>query len=178
MTLLDIDSLAKAYADRRALLADRLTALDRDLAAVKRKHMRELKRHVALTGEIALDLHNAIDGSRDLFLKPKTQILHGIKVGLRKGVGGLDWEDDEDVVAKIEKQFKGPDEAARYLIIKKKPSADALEDLDAATLKKFGIVVVDTGEQVVVKAVESDVEKLVKALLKGATDDSDLDDAA
>ena len=173
MTLLDIDSLAKAYAARRALLADRLTALDRDLAAVKRKHLRELKRHVALTAETALDLHNAIDGSRDLFLKPKTQILHGIKVGLRKGVGGLDWEDDEDVVAKIERQFKDPDEAARYLIIKKKPSADALEDLDAATLKKFGIVVVDTGEQVVVKAVESDVEKLIKALLKGAMDDAE-----
>ena len=173
MTLLDIDALAKAYAARRALLADRLTALDRDLAAVKQKHMRELKRHVALTAETALDLHNAIDGSRDLFLKPKTQILHGIKVGLRKGVGGLDWEDDEDVVAKIERQFKDPDEAARYLIIKKKPSADALEDLDAATLKKFGIVVVDTGEQVVVKAVESDVEKLIKALLKGAMDDAE-----
>lgn len=173
MTLLDIDTLAKAYADRRALLADRLTELDRDLAAVKRKHMKELKRHVALTSETALDLHNAIDGSRDLFVKPKTQILHGIKVGLRKGVGGLDWEDDEDVVAKIEKQFKDPDEAARYLIIKKKPSAEALEDLDGVTLKKFGIVVVETGEQVVVKAVESDVEKLVKALLKDALDDAD-----
>ena len=173
MTLLDIDTLAKAYADRRALLADRLTALDRDLAAVKRKHMRELKRHVALTAETALDLHNAIAGSRDLFLKSKTQILHGIKVGLRKGVGGLDWEDDADVVAKIERQFKDPDEAARYLIIKKKPSADALEDLDAGTLKKFGIVVVETGEQVVLKAVESNVEKLVKALLKGAMDDAE-----
>lgn len=178
MTLVEIEDLAKGYADRRTLLGDRITALDRDLAMVKRKHMKELKRHVALTAEIALDLHNAIDGSRDLFMKPKTQILHGIKVGLRKGVGGLDWEDDADVVAKIEKYFKDADEAERYLIIKKKPSADALEDLDAGTLKKFGIVVMDTGEQVVVKAVESDVEKLVKALLKGATDDSDLDDAA
>lgn len=171
MTLLDIESLAKAYADRRALLADRLTALDRDLAAVKRTHLKELRRHVALTAETASYLHNAIDGARDLFLKPKTQILHGIKVGLRKGVGGLDWEDDEDVVAKIEKHFK--DEADLYLIIKKKPSADALEDLDAGTLKKFGIVVKDTGEQVVVKAVETDVEKLVKLLLKGAMDEAE-----
>lgn len=171
MTLLDINSLAKAYAERRRLLADRLTALERDLNAIKAKHMKELKRHVALTAETASDLHNAIDDARDLFRKPKTQILHGIKVGLRKGVGKLDWEDDEDVVAKIEKHFKDADEAAQYLIVKKKPSADALEDLDAATLKKFAIVVVDTGEQVVVKAVESDVEKLIKALLKGATDE-------
>ena len=173
MTLLDIDTLAKAYADRRALLADRLTALDRDLAAVKRKHMRELKRHVALTAECCTDLANAIDGSPELFAKPKTRILHGIKVGFRKGPGGLDWEDDEDLVRKIEKMFPDDGEAERYLIVKKKPSAEALEDLDVATLKRLGIVVVDTGEVVVVKAVESDVEKLVKALLKGAMDDAE-----
>lgn len=173
MTLLDIDTLAKAYADRRALLAERLTELDRDLAAVKRKHMKELKRHVALTAECQTDLANAIDGAPELFEKPKTRILHGIKVGFRKGPGGLDWDDDDDLVRKIERMFPEDSEAERYLIVKKKPSADALEDLDAATLKRLGIVVEDTGDVVVVKAVESDVEKLVKALLKGAMDETD-----
>jgi hypothetical protein len=171
MTLADIEGLAKSYADRRALLAGRLTALERDLNAIKSKHMRELKRHVALTAECHTELVNAIDASPELFDKPKTRILHGIKVGFRKGPGGMDWEDDEDLVRKIEKMFPDDDEAERYLIIKKKPSADALEDLDAGQLKRLGVLVVGVGEQVVVKAVESDVEKLVKALLKGATDD-------
>jgi len=173
----DLDRLTKAYADRRAVLAGRLTALEQALEAVKRQHLKDVKRHVALTAECELDLRNAIDAAPALFDKPKTRILHGIKIGYRKGVGGLDWDDDADVVAKIEKYFDDLEEAERYLIVKKKPSAEALEALDASTLKKFGVVVVETGEQVIVKAVESDVEKLVKLLLKGAMDDQ-TDDAA
>lgn len=172
ITWADIDVATKAYADRRALLAGRLTALERALAVVKRQHLQDIKRQVVLTAECETALRNAIDAAPALFEKPKTRVLHGIKVGYRKGVGGLNWEDDADVVAKIEKHFKDPDEAVRYLIVKKKPSAEALDELDASTLKKFGIVVVETGEQVVVKAVESDVEKLVKLLLKDAMDDS------
>lgn len=173
ITLAEIETKAKAYADRRALLAERLLALDAALTAVKKTHLKELKRCVALTAETQVDLANAIDRAHHLFDKPKTRILHGIKVGLRKGPGGLDWEDDEDLVRKIEKMFPDDDEAERYLIIKKKPSAEALEDLDGVTLKRLGVAVVPSGNQVVVKAVETDIERLVKALLKSAVDDSE-----
>lgn len=176
MTLLEIELLAKAYADRRALLAERLTALDRDLDLVKRKHMRELKRHVALTAETASALHNAIEAAPELFEKPKTRILHGIKVGFRKGKGKIEWEDDAQLVALIKKKF--PDFVGDLIITTEKPSATGLEDLDAAELRKLGVTVEEAGEQVVVKPVETDIEKLVKLLLKGATDDADLDDAA
>ena len=176
MTLLEIESLTKAYADRRALLADRLTALDRDLAAVKRKHMRELKRHVALTAETQSALHSAIEAATELFDKPKTRIIHGIKVGFRKGKGKIEWEDDAQLVALIEKKF--PDFIDDLIITTKAPSATGLAELDASELRKLGVTVEEAGEQVVVKAVETDVEKLVKLLLKGAMDDADLDDAA
>lgn len=176
MNLVEIESLTAAYAARRALLAARLTALDRDLAAVKRKHMRELKRHVALTAETQSALHNAIEAAPELFEKPKTRILHGIKVGFRKGKGKIEWEDDAQLVALIERKF--PDFIDDLIITTKTPSAIGLAELDASELRKLGVTVEEAGEQVVVKAVETDVEKLVKLLLKGATDDSDLDDAA
>ncbi len=176
MTLVEIEALTKAYADRRALLADRLTALDRDLALVKRKHMKELKRHVALTAETQTALYAAIDGAPELFEKPKTRIIHGIKVGFRKGKGKIEWEDDEQLVALIKKKF--PDFVDALIITTEVPSATGLQELDGAELRKLGVTVEDAGEQVVVKPVESDIEKLVKLLLKGAMDDSDLDDAA
>ena len=171
MTLSDIERLAKAYADRHALLADRLTALERDLNAIKSKHMRELKRHVALTAECQTDLANAIDASPELFDKPKTRILHGIKVGFRKGKGKIEWEDDAQLVALIKKKF--PDFADSLILTTEVPSATGLQELDAAELRKLGVTVEEAGEQVVVKAVESNVEKLVKALLKGAMDDAE-----
>jgi hypothetical protein len=175
-TWADLDTLTKAYADRRALLADRLTALDADLNAVKRTHMKELKRHVALTAECQTALASAIDDAPELFEKPKTRILHGIKIGFRKGKGKIEWEDDAQLVALIKKKF--PDFVDDLIITTEVPSATGLQDLDAAELRKLGVTVEEAGEQVVVKAVESDVEKLVKLLLKGATDDGEQDDAA
>ena len=169
MTIGDIEVLAKSYADRRVLLAERLTALERDLNAIKSKHMKELKRHVALTAECQTDLANAIDGSPELFDKPKTRILHGIKVGFRKGKGKIEWEDDAQLVALIKKKF--PDFADDLIITTEVPSATGLQELDASELRKLGVTVEEAGEQVVVKAVDSDVEKLVKALLKGAMDE-------
>ena len=148
MNLLEIESLAKAYADRRALLADHLTALDRDLALVKRKHMKELKRHVALTAETQTALHAAIAGAPKLFEKPKTRIIHGIKVGFRKGKGKIEWEDDAQLVALIKKKF--PACMDDLIITTEKPSATGLEDLDAAELRKLGVTVEEAGEQVVV----------------------------
>lgn len=171
ITLADIEEKAKAYAARRALLAERLTALDAALTAVKKTHLKELKRHVALTAETQVALRNAIDSARDLFDKPKTRILHGIKVGLRKGKGKMEWEDDATLVALIKRKF--PDHTNELLITTEKPSATGLEDLDAAELRKLGVTVEDAGEQVVVKAVETDIERLVKALLKSAVDDEE-----
>jgi len=170
-TLTDIETKAKALADRREMLHDCLVQVERELAAVKKRHLKELRRRVALVADYESELRAAIEGAPELFEKPKTQVFHGIKVGFRKGSGGLEWEDDGDLVRKIEKYFG--DEAEGYLVVKKKPSAEALEDLDAATLKRLGVQVVDDGEQVVVKAVETDLERLVKALLKGALDEAE-----
>jgi hypothetical protein len=173
VTLGTIEAKAKAYADRRGMLRDCLQQVERELAAIKKRHMKELKRHIALTADCETALRAAIQSAPDLFARPKTQILHGIKVGFRKGPGGLDWEDDDDLVRRIEKLFPDDDEAERYLIVKKKPSAEALEDLDAAQLKRLGVAVIDVGDEVVIKPVETDIEKLVKALLKGAIDEAD-----
>jgi len=169
MTLQDLEALVKYYADRRDVLGERLTALDREINAVTRRHMKELKRHVAHTAEAELLLREAIEQSPELFDKPKTQILNGIKIGFRKGKGKIEWEDDAQLVALIKKKF--PDCVDELILTTETPSATGLQGLDAAELRKLGVTVEEAGEQVVVKAVETDVEKLIKLLLKGAMDD-------
>ncbi len=175
-TLSDIEALALAYRERRNVLLGTLSQLDADIAALKRKHLKGLTRCVKLAAETEAALRAAIERAPELFERPKTVVFHGIKVGYRKGPGALDWEDDGDLVRKIEKYFG--EEAEAYLIVKKKPSAEALEDLDAATLKRLGVEVGDDKDEVVVKPVETDVERLVKALLKGAKDELESDSAA
>ena len=172
-TMEEIEARCEDYQRRRAALHDRLLALDAVLQTVKRRHLRDIKRCTALVAEAEASLRAAIDATPELFEKPKTQIFHGIKVGYRKGKGGLDWEDDDGLVRRIEKMFPDREEAERYLNVKKAPSAEALQELDAATLKRLGVAVVETGEQIVIKPEETAIEKLVKALLKDARDEAE-----
>lgn len=166
ITLAEIETTTKAYAERRDRLYERLTALEKDLNAVKQRHLKEIKRCTALAAETEAHLRAAIDAAPDLFEKPKTQIFHGIKVGLRKGKGSLDWEDDAALVARIKKLF--PDHVTELVLVTEKPSKTGLNELDTSDLRKLGVTVEETGEQVVIKPIETAIEKLVKALLKDA----------
>lgn len=170
-TLLTLDPLARAYAEKRETLASIVTLLNTQVEALKAAALPDIKRAVAKAAEKQVALSNAIDGARHLFVSPRTIVMHGIKLGLRKGSGGIDWEDDAKVVALIEKLFP---KAQAELLIKttKKPIAKALEDLDVATLKKIGCTVEDTGDIIVIKPVDTAVDKIVTALLKNATEET------
>ena len=171
-TLATIEIAAKDFAQKRESLCDIVTLLNTQLDAIKRAALPDIKKAVAAAAEKQSSLKALLDGNRHLFIKPRTLVFHGIKVGLRKGSGGITWEDDARVVAFIKKHF--PKEQAELLIkTKEKPIAAALADLDVADLKKIGCTIEDTGDEIVLKAVDGDVEKLVSALLKDATEETE-----
>jgi hypothetical protein len=123
-----------------------------------------MKIQVSIAKEKKLILSNAIEESPDLFIKPRTIIFHGIKIGLEKGKGKIEWSDDDQVVRLIEKNF--PEQVDILIQTKKKPLKKALANLSVQDLKKLGITVEDIGDIVVIRPVDSDVDKLVEALLK------------
>ena len=170
-TLVTIEQSAKQFAFDYAELASEVQTLETQIQALKQAALAKIKRRVAKAAESKSALSNLIDGARHLFIKPRTIVCHGIKLGLRKGSGGIDWEDDARVVSLIEKHFS---KSQAELLIKttKKPIASALEDLDGAELKKIGVTVVATTDQVVIAPVDDDVDKLVTALLKDATEEA------
>ena len=51
---------------------------------------------------------------------------------------------------------------------KEEQTIDWVQELSAAELKKIGVTVTDAGDQTVVKPVDSEVDKMVDALLKAA----------
>lgn len=170
VTLAEIESLTKKYAEARGALADLVAEVNAEVEAAKRRAMPQLKSLVARAALREGELRAAVAAAPQLFEKPKTQTFHNIKVGFRKGTGGIDWASDAEVVARIRKQF--PDDAAALLIrTVETPIAKALAELDVATLKKLGCTVEATGEVVVIKATDGEVEKIVNALLKGASEE-------
>ncbi|NLO92529.1 MAG: hypothetical protein GX410_11140 [Elusimicrobia bacterium] len=164
MSLAEIESKTKDYADARTILRERMDALESELTAIKKRHITGIKRASEVAAGKLVILKGLVEEHPDLFKKPRTVIFNGIKVGFRKGKGGMNWEDDEDVVRRIQKYF--PDQFDTLVKTKLSPKATGLEDLSAAELKKLGVEVTETGDEVVVKATDSDIDKLVNALLK------------
>lgn len=167
--LTDIEPAARAYADARAKVSEIVTDLNDGIAALKRDSMPALKRALARASEKHDQLKRIIDANPGLFVKPRTVIYHGIKLGYAKGKGGIAFEDAAQVVKLIRKHL--PDVADTLIKTTEEPVKGALAQLTVAELKKLGCHVVDASDAVVIKPTDSEVDKLVDVLIKGATEE-------
>lgn len=158
-----IERLAKEYAEARAALRERMEALEAELARVKREHITGIKRSAEAAARRKEALSTAVDGSRQLFEKPRTQIIHGIRVGVMKDKGQLSWDEDAQVVALIRRHLA--EQFDTLVKVTEKPVKGALQQLSAAELKRIGVRVVETGDAVYIKPADSEIDKLVDALL-------------
>jgi hypothetical protein len=166
----DIEARAKAYAEARDTLAARVTALNDELEAAKRAHLAHVKRGVARTAQLEAELKAAVEAAPALFTKPKTVVLHGIKIGYEKAKGGIVIEDEAQTCKLIRKRL--PELAEQLIKVEETPLKSGLAQLTAQQLKTIACQVKETGDQVVVRPVDKDVDKLVTALLKGAQDEA------
>ena len=123
-------------------------------------------------------LEALIDISRGLFKRPRSIIISGITVGLRKATGKIEYDDEDAVIKRIKKLFQDAEEQAIYIKTVESLRKKNLESLDAATLKKLGVKVEDTGDVVLIKPVKSDIDKIVNAMLKGSGEAEELEEAA
>lgn len=169
-TLIDLERRAKSLANARAVLTGCVTALNDSIDALKRDAMPDIKAAVRGVADQHDKLKALIEESPELFTKPRTVVFHGIKFGYRKGTGGLEFEDEEQVVKLIRKHF--PDQFDVLVKTKETPVKTALSGLTVAELKKLGVTVEATDDVVTITATDSAVDKLVKALLKSATEET------
>lgn len=163
-SLAEIEKLTKDFSSGREDLSKRVRALEEAIQAVKKRHLAGIKKSVAHAAEKQHDLKAALEDSRDLFVKPKTMILHGVKIGFMKAKGKITWSDDDQVVKLIRRHF--PDQADILIKTTEKPIKDTLQGLTAAELKRIGVVVQETGDVAVIKSTDNEIDKFVEALLK------------
>ena len=165
-TMQDIETRAKAHAQAREKLADIVAAMHEGIEAIKRSNMRSLKAAVNKAAETGDALRALIEESPDLFEKPRSVVMHGIKLGYQKGKGKIEWDDADQVVKLIKRHF--PDQADVLISTTEKPAKDALNQLSAADLKKLGITVTGDSDVVLIKPMDGEVDRLVSALLRDA----------
>jgi phage host-nuclease inhibitor protein Gam len=169
-SLADIEAATKRYADARAALSEIVGELNAEIEAAKRRRLAAIKRFVATCAERQAALAALIEAAPALFAKPRTHVFHGVKVGFQKGKGGIEFDDADDVVARIHRLYPDAHDLERLIRVKETPNKEALAELPAAELKRLGCAIVAAGDQVVIKPVDGEVDRIVNALLKDATE--------
>lgn len=164
MEITNLEKLVKEYSDTKKVLSERVMELETEIYTAKRKYLPGIKRVAASVADKLSALVEAIKDSPELFIKPRTITLYGVKVGLQKSKGELSWDNDEQVVKLIKKHF--PEQADVLIQTKEIPVKSALASLSARDLERLGITVENTGDEPVVKSTDSEIDKFVNALLK------------
>ena len=163
MSLLKIESQTRDYSDAYNALIDLTGKLDGEIEKVRDKYRPLIKKFVSIFKSASKKLRNTIEDNPDLFVKPKTQIYHNIKVGYVKGKGRKEF-DAEKTIALIKKHF--PDESNLMIIIEEKVNSRALDTLAAADLKKIGVNITEAGDEVVIRPVDSETKKMVDRIIE------------
>lgn len=169
-TLPTIEVACRNLREARNEVADIVTRLNARIASLQADATRDIKRAVAKTADRHGHLVNLVDGARHLFVQPKTQTFHGIVCGLAKGKGKIDFEDEGQVVTAIRKKL--PKMAAALIKTTETVVKTALKNLTVEELKAIGCTVEATGDYIVVRYTDKEVDKLVTALLKDAIEEA------
>ncbi len=170
ITLSSIEYECRGYADARKRLADEVTELNEAIENLKRTRIKRIKSLVNSAAEKHAGLKATIEAAPQLFEKPRTVVFYGVKVGLQKGKGGLAIADEAFTLRKINDVLEHPE---AYIRVKETPNKEALAGCTAQELKRLGIEIIDAGDEVVIKPTDSAVDKIVNALLKDATEETE-----
>ncbi len=167
MTRTEIESLTRDYAEVRRLLAEQVDELQTELEGARRRHLPGIKVAVAQAAGAHAKLAAALAAAPELFEKPRSLIIEGIRVGFQKQKGKVEFEDEGAVIDRIRRLLPTPQ---AELLIRTRESVDknAVYDLTAADLKRLGIRITDDEDAVLIKPVDSEVDRLVTALLQDA----------
>lgn len=157
---------AKALAEARLQLSQLVRELEAGIEALKADHMPEIRRAVDAASTAWSRLEAIITAHPKLFVKPKKLKAHGITFGYEKGKGSIDIPDAKKTIQLIRKHL--PDQAGVLIDIEETPSKAAIAQLSVEQLKKIGAHVTEAGDRVVIRAADTDTDKIMKALIKAA----------
>lgn len=167
--LQEIIDRARVLAQRRDHLGTLVRALNEGIEALKADNLPQIKAAIAEGSDAWKALEALVLAHPELFDKPRKLTAHGITFGYEKGKGGLEIDDPDRTVQLIRKHL--PDQADVLITVRESPVKTALAQLSAADLKRVGVEVKRTGDVVVIRPADGEIDKVVRALVRAAVDD-------
>lgn len=138
-------------------------ALEEELLAVQRRHLRKLRNRAHNAQESEAALKAAIATRQELFQKPRTITVHGLKLGLQKGKGKVTIADEPKAIKRLRKLLG--DDAEPFIVCRENLDKTQLPKLDTKQLMHIGCSVIEAGDRVLVKPVDGALDKWLNKIL-------------
>ncbi len=171
-TLQDIQQRAAALSECRDRLSSLFLTLQSNLDAVKIGALPEIKRVARQVAKSHNELVAMITAHPALFEKPRTYVVEGIKFGMQQSQGSLEWADDDKVCERIFALAGAneipADQVDLLVAVTKKPVASAIRQLPPDIRRRIGVRLEGDGDQVLIKSVDSTIEKAVTSVINAA----------
>jgi phage host-nuclease inhibitor protein Gam len=161
MTLNELEKQVAPYSDINRALTDTVREMEDEIAAIRRKYTPIITEQAVKAKEIRAELAEAIESAPELFVKPRTQTIYGIKFGLKKNKGKLIASDRT-----LELLKKHLPDAPELIRVKEEPDMKAIAFLSANELKRIGVTVTSDTDEVVISSDFDKIEKLIKDLVE------------
>ena len=168
-----IDSRSARYSRARARLTRRYAAFQASLRKVEEKHLLKIRLALEEAANVKSELESAISIAPDLFKKPRTLTLHGVRVGFFDCPAALDMPKAKAkraaVVAAIRAKFTPEKIKELGLIVTEEvPASDALlaQFLADEKLQIEEVEFTPAGESVFIKPADHALDKVIKTLLE------------
>ena len=162
MSMSDIEALAASHAKNITVLADLAREVNGEIEACTQRASKKLQALAAKCVGSEQLLEEALEDNPELFEKPRTVVLSGLKLGYANGRDKLDF-DEEKTIELIDRHF--PDLAQVLVKTIRKSVSSALANLEPAQLKKIKVQVLEGDDNVVLKVADTTVNKLVSGYI-------------
>lgn len=162
MSMLTIESKTKKYSEIHSSLSHKITEMERQISDIRKVFMTDITADIKKLKTAGDALYEIIGQNKNLFNNPKTVIFHNIRVGIMKGKGKKEF--DNDVTIKLIKKHL-PLQQDTLIKIEEKVISKALEQLSASDLKKIAVEITDSQDEVMIKPVDSEIQKIINNIL-------------
>jgi len=163
--LLAIEQRCAVYRDRRDHLRRLAGEVNAMMEVVKQSNLPDLRSALTEVAGAELALRAAIEQSdASLWARTKTRVIHGVKVGWAKARGKVVIDDEAKTIQRIRQQLPA-DQAALLIRVREAVHKPAVYDLTAADLRRLAIAIEDDSDVVVLRDIESELDRALEALL-------------
>ena len=161
-----IQTRAGELSDAQNRLEDVCQALRDELDAVRKKHLPQLKAAIDPVSIATANLKEIVAESKELFIKPKTQIHRNIRYGFSVKKGSVTLDDESYSVAQLKREFPEEKDWRQYIDVKETVKKNQVRKLTESQLKDTCITVDENTDEVAITSTLSEADKFIKSILK------------